>query len=81
MPDDSQKSQSGRSMSKREDEELDSEGDILEGDDLTDEEMDEEDRGAVSDESGRPLEPEQEAEIGGRVTRDDGDNDDLGELK
>ena len=78
MPDDMQKSRTGKTSDRQNEEvELDEEMDI----DIEelDEDVSDEDRGIVSDDESDVA--EREAELGNRVTRDDGDNDDEGELK
>ena len=96
MPDDKQKSQSTSERGKdiedpnneerdiidldEEDEDIDFDEDFDEGD-LDDDDLDEDDDGRAMNVRGDADPARREAELGHRVTRDDGDNDDLGALK
>jgi len=83
MPGENPKSHNGKTMSDRhhDEVELDEESDVDVDVDVeaSEPEISDEDRGIVSDDEADVA--EREAALGNRVTRDDGDNDDEGELK
>lgn len=96
MPDDKQKSQPtperGKDIEDPNNEELDvidldEDDDDLDYDedfgdeDLDDDDLDEEDDGRAMNVRGDDDPARREAALGNRITRDDGDNDDLGALK
>lgn len=81
MPGENPKSHTGKTMSDRQNEEveLDEESDVDVDVEASEPEISDEDRGIVSDDEAEVA--EREAALGNRPTRDDGDNDDEGELK
>ena len=81
MPGENPKSHNGKTMSDRhhDEVELDEESDVDVDVEASEPEISDEDRGIVSDDEADVA--EREAALGNRVTRDDGDNDDEGELK
>lgn len=95
MPDDKQKSQPTPQRGKDtedpnnedldvidldEDEDLDDDEEFID-DDLDDDDLDDEDDGRAINARADDDPVRREAALGNRITRDDGDNDDLGALK